>query len=96
VAELEVPITREHQSAHLRITGTIADDTYRADEDGLVFDRTLHGLRNTILLPAGYEVQAVSQSATIGQTQDGRTFVAMINLNAENAYRVTVRARQRR
>ena len=94
VAELEVPITREHQSAHLRLTGTIADGSYRADEDGLVFERTLRGLRNTVLLPAGYEVQHVSQSGTIGATRDGRAFVALINLNAENEYRVTIRARR--
>lgn len=92
VAELEVPITREHQSAHLRITGVLTDG-YRADGTGLVFERELHGLRNTVLLPAGYEVQSVSESATIGQS-DGRTFVSLINLNAANEYRVTIRARR--
>jgi len=59
-----------------------------------VFDRTLHDLRNTVLLPAGWDVSAISQSATIG-TYEGRTFVALINLNAENAYRVTILARKR-
>ena len=59
-----------------------------------MFDRTLHGLRNTVLLPAGWEVSAVSQSGTIG-TYEGRTFVALINLNAENNYRVTILARKR-
>ena len=93
-ARLEVPVSNEHQSAHLRITGTIADDSYRLAPNGeLVFERTLHGLRNTVLLPAGWDVAAVSQSATIG-TWEGRTFVALINLNAENQYKVTVRARQ--
>lgn len=92
VATLEVPITREHQSAHIRITGTLTDG-YRADGDGLVFERELRGLRNTVLLPEGYEVQSVSESATIGQS-GGRTFVALINLNAANAYRVTIRARR--
>jgi hypothetical protein len=51
----------------------------------------LHGLRNTVLLPAGWEVAAVSQSGTIGIYQ-GRPFVALINLNAENGYGVTIRA----
>ncbi len=60
----------------------------------LVFDRTLHGLRNTVILPAGWEVNAVSQSGTIGTYQD-RAFVALINLNAENNYKVTIRARKR-
>jgi hypothetical protein len=39
-------------------------------------------------------VSAVSQSGTIG-VEDGRAFVALINLNAENAYKVTIRARKR-
>ena len=51
----------------------------------------MKGLRNTVLLPAGWEVSAVSQSATIGQYQ-GRAFVALINLNAENQYTVRIRA----
>jgi hypothetical protein len=90
VARLEVPIAREYQSAHLKLTGVIAGDGYRADGDGFVFDRTLHGLRNTIILPEGYEVQSVSQSGTIGRI-DGRVFVSLINLNGENSYRVTIR-----
>jgi hypothetical protein len=60
----------------------------------LVFERMLHGLRNTVLLPAGWDVSAVSQSGTIG-TYDGRSFVALINLNAENSYKVAIRARRR-
>jgi hypothetical protein len=53
----------------------------------------MHGLRNTVLLPAGWEVAAVSQSATLGVSQ-GRAFVSLINLNAENHYQVTIRARK--
>ena len=33
-------------------------------------------------------------SATIGRTREGRAFVALINLNAENQYKVTIRARK--
>jgi hypothetical protein len=95
--KLEVPIVKDTQSAHLRITGTLADKTYRVDPKdagSLVFDRTLRGLRNTVLLPDGWDVSAVSQSATLG-TYQGRAFVALINLNAENTYRVVIRARKR-
>jgi len=91
-AKLEEPIVNERQSAHLRLTGTLKDDGYRVDGGALVFDRQLHGLRNTVLLPAGWEVESVSQSGTIG-TYRGRAFVALINLNAENNYRVVIRAR---
>jgi len=91
--KLEVPIVDDKQSAHIRITGTLKDAGYKAVNGDMVFDRTLHGLRNTVLLPAGWEVAGVSQSGTIGAYQ-GRAFVALINLNAENSYRVTIHARK--
>ena len=92
--KLEVPIADDKQSAHLKITGSFRDPSYRAQGDELVFDRVLYGLRNTIILPAGWEISALSQSGTIG-AYEGRTFVALINLNGENNYRVTLRARKR-
>jgi len=92
--KLEVPIVDEKQSAHLKITGALSDGSYKSANGELVFERTLHGLRNTVLLPAGWDVAAVSQSGTIGTYQD-RQFVALINLNAENNYKVTIRGRKR-
>ncbi len=94
--KLDVPIVNDKQSAHLRLTGTIHDGTYRMEDGALVFQRTVRGLRNTVILPAGYEVSAVSQSGTVGRTQDGRTFVAFVNLNGENSYRVTIRAAKKK
>jgi len=91
--KLEVPITDDRQSAHIRVTGTLVDPGYKAVNGELIFERNLRGLRNTILLPEGWEVSSVSQSATIG-TSHGRVFVALINLNSENAYKVTIRARR--
>jgi hypothetical protein len=96
VAALEVPITDDKQSAHLKITGTVKDGSYRVANGELVFERTLHGLRNTVLLPEGWELTSVSQSATIGTYQGRRPFVALINLNGENQYKVTIRARKSR
>lgn len=90
---LGVPITNDKQSAHLKVNG-VGSDGYKLVNGELVFDRELHGLRNTVILPAGYEVSGVSQSATIGRTREGRAFVALINLNAENHYKVTIRARK--
>src|SRR4051812_27827527 len=78
VVKLDVPITDDKQSAHLQITGTLSDGSYKAANGELVFDRTLHGLRNTVLLPAGWDVSAISQSGTIGAFED-RQFVALIN-----------------
>jgi hypothetical protein len=91
---LEVPITNDKQSVHLRITGTMVDKGYGLKDGELLFDQTLRGLRNTVLLPEGWDVASSSQSGTIG-TYRGRTFVAFINLNSENSYRVTIRARMR-
>lgn len=93
-AALEVPIVNDRQSAHLRLTGTVTDGSYKVEKGDLVFTRTMRGLRNTVLLPAGWEVSAVSQSGTIGRTMQGRAFVSLINLNAENSYSVTIRARK--
>src|SRR4051812_42989411 len=92
--KLDLPITDDKQSAHIKITGAFRDPGYKVVADELLFDRTMYGLRNTVLLPAGWELSALSQSGTIG-TYEGRTFVALINLNGENNYRVTLRARKR-
>jgi hypothetical protein len=94
VVALEAPITSDKQSAHLRLTGTLSDPTYTIDRGDLVFTRTVKGLRNTVLLPLGWELSAVSQSGTIG-TYNNRTFVSLINLNAEDQYTVHLRARKR-
>ncbi len=91
---LEVPITNEKQSAHLRLTGMLSDAAYTVEGGDLVFGRTLKGLRNTVLLPDGWDVSAVSQSGTIGN-YNGRAFVSLINLNAENQYLVRIRAKRR-
>jgi len=93
-ARLEVPITNERQSAHLKLTGTLKAPGYTLVRDELVFQRTLKGLRNTVVLPKGWEVSGVSQSGTIGTDRNGRAFVALINLNAENNYRITIRAKK--
>lgn len=90
---LEIPITEDRQSAHLRLTGTLQDGSYTVKDDEVVFDRTLRGLRNTVILPVGWELTAASQSGTIG-TYRGRAFIAFINLNAESSYRVTIRAKR--
>jgi hypothetical protein len=60
----------------------------------LTFDRTVKGLRNTVLLPAAWEVTSVSQSGTVGVYM-GRVFVAFVNLNAENSYRVAITAKKK-
>src|SRR5262249_1385256 len=94
MVKLEIPIENDKQSAHLKVTGTL-DDGYKFSNDVLTFDRTIKGLRNTILLPAGFEVTSSSQSGTVGIYQ-GRVFVAFVNLNSENAYHVTITASKKK
>jgi hypothetical protein len=94
VVALEVPIVDDKQSAHLKIDGTLVDPKFTVANGVLTFDRPMKGLRNTVLLPAGWDVGSVSQSGTVGMYQ-GRVFVALINLNAENSYRVTITASKR-
>ena len=89
-----MPIVDPRQSAHLKLTGALQDEHYRLENGDLVFDRVMHGLRNTVLLPTGWDVSAVSQSGTLG-LHDGRAFIAFVNLNQENNYRVSIRAHQR-
>jgi hypothetical protein len=92
--KLDVPITDDRQSVHLRITGSMVSDRgYRLVNGELVFDQVVRGLRNTVLLPAGWELAHSSQSGTIG-TYQGRTFIAYLNLNAENQYRVVIKAQR--
>jgi hypothetical protein len=92
--KLEVPITNDKQSAHLKVNGTLNDAGYTISNGVLRFDRPMKGLRNTILLPAGWEISSLSQSGTVGMYQ-GRVFVALINLNSENAYRVVLTAKKK-
>ncbi len=94
VVQLEVPITNDKQSAHLEVSGTLRDPAYTVANGTLTFDRPMKGLRNSILLPTGWEVASVSQSATIGVYQ-GRVFVSLVNLNAEDSYRVVITARKK-
>jgi hypothetical protein len=91
--KLDVPIVDDRQSAHLKVTGTLIAPGYTLVKGELVFQRMLKGLRNTVLLPKGWDVSGVSESATIGtERTSGRAFVSLINLNAANSYRVTIRA----
>jgi hypothetical protein len=94
VVQLAVPIENERQSAHLQVRGTLEDPQFKIVNGTLVFSRPMKGLRNTVLLPSGWEVASVSQSATIGTYQE-RAFVALVNLNAENAYPVAITARRK-
>lgn len=94
IAKLDVPIVNERQSARLKVSGGVADPAaYGMTKGTLRFQRTVTGLRNTILLPAGWEVASVSQPCTLG-TYQGRAFVALVNIQQEDAVKVSISARR--
>jgi hypothetical protein len=94
VAKLDVPLVNERQSARLKVSGSVADPVaYSVAKGTLRFQRTVTGLRNTILLPAGWEVMSVSQPCTLG-TYQGRVFVALVNIQQEDAVKVSISARR--
>jgi hypothetical protein len=91
--ELPVPIVNERQSAHLKVSGTVREGGYRLVHDHLMFEGIVHGPRNTLLLPIGWEVSAVSQPATVGSYQ-GRSFIALVSIQNEESSHVLVQARK--
>jgi hypothetical protein len=94
LVKLDVPVVNDKQSAHLQLTGKLSDPGYRLEGGDLVFEGSLHGLRNTVLLPKGWDVVSVSEVGTVGMYK-GRVFVALVNLHSDSAYRVTIRATKR-
>ena len=91
--KLDVPITDDRQSAHIKITGTLpGPDTRRERRPGVRSDAAWPAQHRRCCLRDGTWWR-VSQSGTIG-TYEGRTFVALINLNAENSYHVVIHARK--
>lgn len=90
---LERPIEKERQSAHIELAGKLSDPKYRVEEGELLFERTLKGVRNTVLLPAGWELTALSTPGTV-DTDGGRTCVRFVNGRPEDEMRVSLRARK--
>lgn len=68
------------QSVRLRLTETYtAPQSYRLEGDELVFERSLGRPRNSVVLPAGWYLTALSIPAVIRQTEDGLTRVDFVN-----------------
>jgi hypothetical protein len=79
------------QSAHLRIAGELIDPAYRREGGELAWERVLHEPRTTILLPAGWEVTAVSTPGLVSTTREGRVALQIYNPRPEPTT-VTIRA----
>ena len=86
------PVPKEGQG-RLIILKTYKDvKSYYRDGDAIVFNRSLGIKRNTVVLPAGYEVVGCNVASQILPQVDGRTAVSFMYANAGDAPLV-VRAR---
>lgn len=79
----------------LRLKETYTDPkTYYLDGEELVWDRTFGRLRNTVVLPAGWYLTALTSPATVRTLADGRVAVYIVNMRNDDV-RVYLRARRR-
>ena len=79
----------------IRLKETYADaKSLYLDGEELVWDRTFGRLRNTVVLPQGWYLTALSSPATIQTLPDGRVSVYIVNPRGDDV-RVYLRARPR-
>jgi hypothetical protein len=79
----------------IRLKETYADaKSLYLDGDELVWDRTFGRLRNTVVLPSGWYLTALSAPSTIQTLQDGRVSIYTVNPRNDEV-RVYIRARKR-
>ncbi len=71
---------KKGQSVRLRISETYtAPQSYRLDGDELVFDRSLGRPRNSVVLPRGWYLTALSIPGVVRQTPEGATRIDFVN-----------------
>jgi hypothetical protein len=71
---------KKGQSIRLRLSETYtAPQSYRLEGDEFVFERSLGRPRNSVVLPGGWYLTALSIPAVVRQTPDGLTRVDFVN-----------------
>ena len=71
---------KKGQSVRLRLSETYtAPQSYRVDGDEFIFERSLGRPRNSVVLPRGWYLTALSIPAVVRQTPDGLTRVDFVN-----------------
>jgi hypothetical protein len=79
----------------IRLRETYADaKSLYLDGDELVWDRSFGRLRNTVVLPSGWYLTALSAPSTIQTLPDGRVSIYVVNPRNDDV-RVYLRARKR-
>src|SRR3954454_1940545 len=80
VVVFRFPAVKRGQSIRLRMSETYtAPECYRLEGDELVFDRSFGRPRDSVVLPRGWYVTALSIPAAITQTPDGLTRLDFVN-----------------
>lgn len=79
----------------LAIIKTYKDDkSYYSEGDQIVFKRPLGIPRDSIVLPAGYEIVSCSVATQVLMEADGRVKLAFVNAGSGGQLEVTIRARK--
>lgn len=87
-----VPARGEYR---LAIIKTYRDDkSYYIEGDAIVFKRSLGIPRNSVVLPAGYEIVLSSVAAQVLTEQDGRLKLAFVNPGSGGQLEAMIKARR--
>lgn len=87
-----VPARGEYR---LAIIKTYKDEkSYYTEGDSIVFKRPLGIPRNSVVLPAGYEIVSCSVATQVLMESDGRLKLAFVNAGSGGQLEVTIRARK--
>ena len=79
----------------LAIIKTYKDDkSYYTEGDAIVFKRPLGIPRDSVVLPAGYEIVSSSVATQVLSEKDGRLKLAFVNPGSGGQLEVTIKARQ--
>jgi hypothetical protein len=85
----------ERGEYRLAIIKTYKDDkSYYAEADQIVFKRPLGIPRDSIVLPAGYEIVSCSVATQVLREADGRLKLAFVNAGSGGQLEVTIRAKK--
>jgi hypothetical protein len=85
----------ERGEYRLAIIKTYKDDkSYYTEGDQIVFKRPLGIPRDSIVLPAGYEIVSCSVATQVLREADGRLKLAFVNPGSGGQLEVTIRARK--
>ena len=80
VVVFRYPAVKAGQSLRLRLSETYtAPESYRVDGDDLIFERSLGRPRNSVVLPKGWYLTALSIPGVIRQTPGGETRIDFVN-----------------